>query len=157
MTPTKQRAEQVLFTKPYIAHDPLVIVTLASTKTIHNLDDLKNKTVIVNDGHLAEQFMAQQKDIILQRLPTAAEAFLALKAGRGDAYISAKQAVQPFFKKYGNAIFNMIPIPQAPDNSSALAVSKKFPELLPLIQTELSTLADDGTIATLKHKWHIAA
>ena len=58
LTPTKERAEHVLFTNNYTSGDPLVIVTLATKTPFKNVDDLKNKDVIVNDGFTAELYLS---------------------------------------------------------------------------------------------------
>ena len=153
MTPTPERTKQVLFTKPYLEHDPLVVISLA-THPITTLDDLKGKEVVVNDGYTAESYMAQNKNVVLKRLPTPAEAFLALKAGRAHAYVSARSAVQPFFDQYGTMLFNIFVIPDASD-SYALAISPRHPELQADIQKALDSLEADGTLKELKKKWHL--
>lgn len=157
MTPTAERAEQVLFTKPYLEKDPLVVISLASNPPLKSLNDLKggDKEVIVNDGYTAESYMDKQKGITLKRLATPAEAFLALTTGRGYAYVSSRSAVQPFFDQYGTQKFNIFVIDEAAD-SYALAVSKRHPEILEKIEHGLDALHADGTLEKLKKKWHLS-
>ncbi|MDB6081397.1 MAG: artP, partial [Chlamydiia bacterium] len=91
MSHTEERAKRVLFTKSYGSNDPLVILTL--TKKM-SLDDLTGKTVVVNEGFTADLFMSSKPGITLVRLSTPVDAFLALKAGRADAYVTAKSTIQ---------------------------------------------------------------
>lgn len=154
MTPTAERAKHVLFDKPYLQEDPLVVITLANNPGIRSLTELKDKEVVVNDGYTAESYMASQPGIHLKRLQAPAEAFLALSSGRAFAYVSARSAVQPFFDQYGTRKFNLFVIPGAYD-SYALAVSKKYPELLKQVRNAMQQLEKDGTLTKLKQKWHL--
>lgn len=152
MTSTVERAKQVLFTKPYLANDPLVIITLANEKP-KNVEDLKGKEAIVNDGYTAESYMAKQDGVILKRLATPAEAFFALLSGRGYAYVSARSAVQPFFDKHGGSKFNILTLNVS--DSYALAVPKLFPDRFNDVKNALDALESNGTLENLKKKWHL--
>lgn len=154
MTATPERAKRVLFTKPYLVGDPLLIVSLAKNPSFANVKDLIGKTVIVNDGYTADRYMSQIKGPILQRLPSPIQGFLALQSGRADAYVIAKSAAQPFFEKYGEQTFNTTIIPEAVEKYS-LAISKQYPKLLEKIQEALNTMKKDGTLQKLKNKWNI--
>jgi arginine/lysine/histidine transporter system substrate-binding protein len=154
MTPTAKRAEQVLFTKPYLTDDPLIAITLASSPKPHSLEDFKGKEVLVNDGYTAESFMAQQPGVILKRLQTPAESFLALTTQKAYAYVSAASVTKSFFEQYGSQNFHSLAL-NAYD-SYALAVSKKYPELLPTIDKALEALKDEGFLDILKKKWNLS-
>lgn len=155
LTPTPERAQQLLFTKPYLESDPLVVVTLVKNPKIHSIDDLKGKTVIVNEGFSAEKYMAAIPGVHLQRLPTVADAFLSLTSGRADAFVVAENNIKPFFKQYSSDNFSLYVIPHT-NEQSAFAVSKKYPELFENIQHVLDQLLQEGFIETLKRKWDIA-
>lgn len=155
LTPTKERAEHVLFTHNYISGDPLVIVTLATKTPLKNVDALKNKDVIVNDGFTADLYLSAQSDIQLKRLPSVADAFLALTTGRGDAFVTAYNTVKPFFDQYGSENFITTPI-EGTHESAALAISKKHPELAEQINKILAEMHDDGSLEALKRKWHLS-
>lgn len=153
MTPTPLRAQKVTFTKPYLAQDPLVVITSAD-HPITTMSDLVGKEVVVNDGYTAESYMMTQKGVELKRLATPAEAFLALNTGRAYAYVSARSAVQPFFDKYGTQKFSLFEIPGVFD-SYALAVAKNNPELHASLQSALDAMQADGSLVALKKKWHL--
>ena len=153
MTPTPERAKQVIFTKLYLAQDPLEVITLAGQPQPKTLNDLKGKEVVVNDGFTAESFMAKQPGVILKRLQFPAEAFLAVLSSRAYAYVSARNAVQPFFDQHGSEKFNRLTLPVF--DSCAFAISKKHPELLEPIQKALDELENNGFLEKLKKKWHL--
>ena len=58
ITPTQERAQKVLFTKPYVEGDKLVVLTRRNTPLITSIDDLNGKKVVVNDGFTADLYMS---------------------------------------------------------------------------------------------------
>jgi ABC-type amino acid transport substrate-binding protein len=153
MTPTPERAQRVLFTTPYIGGNPLVIISLA-INPISSVTDLYGKDVIVNEGFVADEFMSKISGPILHRLPTVAEAFLALKSDRAFAFVVAQRAAQPFLQKYGENHFHTVEIPNTSE-TSALMISKKYPELLTGAQVALDAMQADGTLTTIKQTWNM--
>ena len=151
LTATPQRARNVLFTNPYLEGDPLIIIS-RNTFPIETVGDLNGKEVIVNEGYTADLYMSQISGPILKRLKTVAEAFLALTSGRAIAFVTAKNAAQPFFDKQGAEGYHIAVIPGTDENSS-LAVSQKYPELLAEIQSVLDHMKKDGFISNLRTKW----
>lgn len=155
LTPTPERAREMLFTKPYLEADSLVVVSLAKNPKINSLDDLKGKTVIVNEGFSAERYMSTLEGIDLKRLPTVADAFLSLQSGRAYAFVVAENSIKPFFKQYPQTDFSLFIIPNT-NEKTAFAVSKKYPELLEKVQKILDDLHQEGFIENLKKKWDIS-
>lgn len=153
MSPTPERAQKVDFLPTYLEHDPLIVITLKNTPAPHTLDDLKGKNVIVNDGYTAEAFMQQQKGIPLMRIGSVAEAFLALNAGRGDAFVSAQSATQAYFDQAETEQYDILTLEQ--NETYALAVAKKQPALYERMKEAYEQLEKDGTIRALKQKWHL--
>ncbi len=157
MTPTAERAKRVSFTKPYISGDPLVIVTYNTEAPISSLQDLRGKSVVVNEGYTADLYMSDCEHIGLSlvRLMHPVEGFLAIMSGRGDAFVTAQSTVQNFFSVQGDDGYSVTVIDDG-DESYALAVSKKNDELLHAIQPALDSMEIDGTIASLKSKWGLS-
>lgn len=155
MTATKERAARVLFTEPYIKDVVLMVVTLKD-KPIEKpgIEGLKGKTVVVNDGYTADLYLSGEKDIKLKRLATVTEAFMDLRTGQSDAYVSAKNALNPYFNQWGRENFNLVPI-EGTDENCALAVSKHYSSLLPEVQAVLNAMEEDGTLTKLKTKWNL--
>ena len=96
MSYTEERAKRVLFTKPYLTEDPLVI--LSASEQPLGLDDLNNKTVVVIEGFTADLLMSSKNGFNLIRLPAQADGFMAIKSGRADAFVTAKSTVDLFLK-----------------------------------------------------------
>lgn len=151
MSPTPERSQHVLFLEPHHTGDPLVLITPKGSN-ITSLEMLKNKTILVNEGFTADTFISKLPNIDILRLPSVADAFLTLKNGRADAFVSAESAVQPFFALYGKEDWSVNVIPDTED-TAALAVSKKYPALYEELQRELAKMKADGTVAKLQKKW----
>lgn len=151
ITPTPERAERVIFTKPYLTGDPLLIVSHAANP-LTAIEQLTGKQVAVNEGFTADYYMAKIQGPILVRFASPIESFMALDSNRVDALVSAQNNVKPFIQHYGAGKFSIAPIPGTTDQY-ALAISKKYPELLEPVQKALDDMQADGTIDMLKKKW----
>ncbi len=151
ISPKPTRARHVHFTKPYLENDPLLIITPATQQPLSSVDDLADKTVVVNDGYTSDAYMSTRKTNALIRLATPAEAFLALRSGRADAYVAAHSSVQRFLEKYPNA-YHTVEIKDVTD-AYALVISPVYPELVVAVQEALDAMERDGTLAALKKTW----
>lgn len=154
MTPTPERARRVLFTKPHMMGDSLVIVSLKD-KPFNSLDALQDKTVVVNQGYTADTFMSD-KPVHLIRLSSAliSDGLLALKSKRADAFVAAYSSVKPFFERHGTNVLQWVPIPNTQE-TDALAISPQYPQLAQETQKVLDIMEADGTLQQLKKKWRI--
>lgn len=159
LTPTPERAQRVLFSDHYFSGDALAIIIPESSKDlIKSTADLKDKRVVVNQGYYADLYISAIPSITdITRLDTMSDAFLALKAGHVDAFVTSAKPAQEFFEKQGNAGLVMVPVtdPQAQESYS-LAISQKHQDLVPLVNKALSEMHKDGTIAKLKKKWKLS-
>ena len=154
MTPTKQRERQVFFTTPYFKGDSLLIIS-PKLAPISNVEELTDKTVVVNEGFTADRYISSLTGPKVQRFPAVSEGFLALKSGRVDAFISAESSVQEYFKRYSKDDFNIVKI-EGQSEEYSLAVSKKYPVLFADINKVIGDMLEDGTIAQLLKKWNIS-
>ncbi len=145
MTSTEERAKRVAFTKPYYAGDNLVIVSRVD-KPIHSLGDLAGKSIVVNEGYTADLFASKISNINLTRLPAPADAFLALKSGRMDAFITAQSTLKKEMNFYTHSLDEVT-------DGVSLALPKENHALLVEIENALTSMKKDGTIANLKEKW----
>lgn len=153
ITPTEKRARQVNFTKPYLKGDQLLIVSSAQAP-LTTIDELTNKKVAVNEGFTADYYMSAIKGPQLVRFASPIESFMALMSGRIDALVAAENSIKPFLDHYGAQNFSVASIPDTTDEY-ALALSKKYPELVAQIQSAIDTLQENGTLDALKQKWHL--
>jgi polar amino acid transport system substrate-binding protein len=154
LTSTPERAKRVDFTRPYLSGDPLVIVTLKNKPAIASLDDLRNKKVAVNQGYTADAYMSKMDNIPLIRLPAVADALLALRSGKADAFVTASNTIQPLIEQYGQEEFNLLLIHDT-DENSAFAITKSYPKLTEALSQALSQMTKDGTLEKIKQKWHV--
>jgi arginine/lysine/histidine transporter system substrate-binding protein len=154
MTPTPERAQRVIFTKPHLAGDVLVAVT-KKENPITSLDELTDKKVIVNQGYTADRYMSTIKGPELIRLPSVSDALLALRSNKAFAFVTAQRAIQPYFAQHGTQEFTLFPIPNAPEESSALVISPRHVKLAKQIDTVLNAMEQDGTLKALKEKWNV--
>lgn len=155
ITPTAERTRNALFTNVYHTGDPLLIVCDSSSSCYKTLDDLKGKTVIVNEGYNADLYLSTISEITLLRLETAEEAFLALKAKRAEAFVAARDSVMPYLRKYGIEHYCVNTIPDTND-SAAICISKKHSHLLYEINNALDKIIQKGIVAQLKQKWKLS-
>lgn len=163
ITPTQERAQRALFTRPHLTGNPLVIISLNTLRQaqgeqgITTLDDLAGKTIVVNEGYVADSYMSDQPGVNVLRLssPAVSDGILALESGRADAFVTALHPMKPYFKKYDRSNFSIKPI-TGTEESSAFAVSKHYPELRDYIQVTLDRMQEDGTLDSLKRKWNLS-
>lgn len=149
---TEERAKRVLFTEPYMNNDPLVIFSMTSTPLSE--EDLQGKTVVVVEGYVADLYMSEKSGFNLIRLPTQADAFLAVKCGRAAAFVTASTTVDQFTETQKNSKFLTYEIPGTSE-TCALVVPKSKPEVLVQLQTALDAMRQDGTLDLIKNKWKI--
>lgn len=155
MTPTKKRGKIVLFTKPHFEGSGFVLYVKRNS-SITSIDDLKGKTIAVNEGYTTDIFISQFPDITILRLSAAsvAEGLLALQSGRTDAFLVAESVIKPLLNKEIAEQYNAITISDTME-STAFAVSKHHASLLPLIDKEIEAMKKDGTIEKLVKKWNL--
>jgi polar amino acid transport system substrate-binding protein len=151
LTATPERAERVLFTSPYLEKDALIIVSLQAAQ-LNSTDELQGKTVVVNQGYTADLYISTLPNVQIIRLKSPAEALLALTSGRVAAYITAANAIKPFFEQYAPDMFHGAVIPGTDENAS-LAISQRYPELQVELEAALQAMKADGSLAALLVKW----
>ena len=84
-TVTEERAQQVDFAYPYMK--VMLGVVSPDDNLVTDIDELKNKTLIVVKGTTAENYFEKNHpEITLQKYDEYADAYLALLDGRGDAF-----------------------------------------------------------------------
>ncbi len=155
MTPTPERAQKVFFTTPHFTGDPLIAITKKGTFAITNPAELRNKTVVVNQGYTADQFVTNLgvMDIVRLSTPLISTGLLALNSGQADVFIASKSSLQTFLKQQKDN-YTITPLAGTAE-SSAIAVSKKYPALFTAIESTISDMIRDGTMTTLQKKWNL--
>jgi polar amino acid transport system substrate-binding protein len=154
MSPTAQRAKKVLFSDTYTKADPFVIIT-KKEQPVTSMNDLKNKTLVVNTGYTADIFLSQNyPDISLIKLKSPSDAFLALQSGSVFGYATAQSTLKTFITEKNKDKYTIFAIPGGQD-VYAFALHKKNQELLTAINQALTSMHADGTIEKLMKKWEL--
>lgn len=152
MSYTAERAKRVLFTKSYLDTDPLVV--FSTVKASVAVNEIEGKTIVVVEGFTSDQLMSSQKGINLMRLNTQADAFMAIKCGRADAFITAKSTVNAFFENQDPSQYQTEVI-EGSGETCALIVPKSKPKILEEVQEALDAMEKDGTMNMLKARWKL--
>lgn len=152
-TITDERKEKVLFTKPYLKNDQ-VVVTLADSK-INKLADLEGKVVGLQG--LSSAADALSANPINEKIKTVTEfkdnvlALSDLKSGRIDAVVIDEIVINYYMTKE-NEKFKVIDEALAPEEYG-IGVKKGNEELLNKLQKALDEINADGTAADISKKW----
>lgn len=142
-TVTDERKEQVDFANPYMKVS-LGIVSPDGSQ-IKSIDDLKDKTLIVNKGTTAEAYFTKNyPDIKLLKYEQNTEAFEALKDGRGAALAHDNTLVLAWARE--NKGFTVGVGSIGNQDFIAPAVKKGDTELLNWVNDEIDKLGKDGSI-----------
>ena len=183
LSKTRERKKCILFSKPYLPSAPFVAVTRVGDEPIASLDALAGKQVIVNHGYTSDLLLSPRTDITLTRLPSPADALMALDHQLGDVFVTGSRSLSalpedvrkkytitelpgPQFPpgvepvefdatEYGQPGYTILGIP-GNETPTAFGIAKKYPALVPAINQALDELEQEGTLAQLYEKWNIA-
>lgn len=150
-TKTPEREEKVDFALPYMK---VALGVVSKGGAIKSVEDLKDKTLIVNKGTTADAYFSKNHpEIKLLKFDQNTEAFMALKDGRGDAL--AHDNLLLFAWAKGNEGYGVGIEHLGNDDVIAPAVKKGNAELLNKLNEILAKLGSEGFIkeaynATLK-------
>ena len=116
---------------------------------------LQNKIIVVNQGYSADNFVSDIDDVEVVRIssPLISTGLMTIDGNQADVYIASKSSLQPFLEK-GNKNYTITPIANTAE-SSAIAISKKYPQLYSQIQGAITEMIKDGTVEKLKEKWKL--
>lgn len=155
MTPTEQRAKRTFFTAPHFTGDPLLAIQKNNAPEISKPSELEGKTVAVNQGYTADNYLSDLGNLSMVRLssPLISMGLLAINSGQADVYVASKSSLMPFLEKeHKNYTISTL---EGTGESSALAVSKKHPNLFAALETTLNQMRQDGTLEKLQKKWKL--
>lgn len=139
-TRTDERAQQVDFANPYMK---VSLGVVSKDGAITNLEQLKDKTLIVNKGTTADfYFSKNHPEIKLLKFEQNTETFAALQDGRGDALAHDNTLLFAWAKE--NPSF-AVGIKELGDTDViAPAVKKGNTELLEWLNEEITKLQKEG-------------
>ena len=149
MSITPQRAKAVNFSIPYLSSE--VAFVGSKSNPINSIDELVGKTFGVELGTTKEASAKKIKDSKVIPFNGNTPALIALKSGKIDAMVVDKSVGDNYVSN--NKDLMLIGILSG--EPKAIAVGKKYPELLGKINTALGAMLKDGTISNLKEKYGV--
>jgi polar amino acid transport system substrate-binding protein len=155
LTGSEERKKEMLATIPYFENH-LCVVSLKK-KEINNIENLKNKILIINTGYTSESYIISEalSEKIL-KLKSVPDALIALNLEQGDAFITSYASILHFLKTQEAENFNFFKLPRSNNQESvSFLINKNNPELLEKINNVIKELLIDGTIDNLIKKWNL--
>ena len=151
-----EREKYLIFTHSYLT--PLIgIYTRKDDITINHFDDLKNKTVVVENQYFShEELVEKHPEIKLLVVETTADALKALSYGKADAYIGDQGATNWVIEK--NALNNIkVTANSDPDQdidsrSHRLAVRDDWVIFQRILNKALASIAESD-MSSIRRKW----
>lgn len=156
-TETKERRKKVLFTKPYLENQQ-ILVTKKDSK-INSYQKMNHKILGVQTGSSGYDDLMSYPKVLKKRIKSSVlydtynEAFIDLKAGRINGLLIDSVYANYYLShsKYKKE-FQKVELPYPPEEF-AVGISKKDPVLRNKLNRALESLKADGTISKLKQKW----
>ncbi len=141
---TPQRQKHMLFTYDYI-FPPLVIFTRSSINDIHDLSDLKGRTVAVEENYVVQSDLARNfPDIkleVISGVNTTPRALQAVSASKADAYVGNITTGVFFIEALDLHNLKVVGGTSFGNNNNAMAVRSDWPELVSIINKSLDSFS----------------
>jgi two-component system, cell cycle sensor histidine kinase and response regulator CckA len=154
---TPEREQLFDFTFPYMTLHGAIVVR-DETEDIHDLDDLKGRTVAVMQGDNAEEFLRrEERGIQLHTTATFDQALQELAAGRHDAVVIQRLVALRLVNEGNFTNLRIINRPvEAFRQDFCFAVRAGDRTTLALLNEGLALVIADGTYRRLHAKWFAA-
>lgn len=153
-TITEERQKAVLFTKPYLANDQVIVVK-KDNSSINKIDDLEGKKVVLQKDSSAEEAFAKQavqsKVKSLNKVADNAMGMLEVKNGSSDALI-VDSVVAKYYISQNPDQYRIVGESLAPEEYG-IGVKKGNTALLEKLQSALDTMWEDGSAKEISEKW----
>ena len=130
-------------------------VVLADSK-INSLNDLKGKTVAVQNGSTAAEAMAEQKDITdslkkLLKITDNVQAMMDLTIGGSDAVVMDEEVARYYMEK-DKGKYKLLSDSLA-DEKYVIGFRKGDTALCQEVEKQLKAMKEDGTLAKISTTW----
>ncbi len=150
---TPDRERYLNFTQPYYS-PPISVFTHKESDAVFSLNDLKQKTVAVENQYYLHNLLATQyPEIKLYLVETTEDALKALSYGNVDAYIGNQAAAKWIAEK--NALTNLkvaYIVKEVGNVPVRFGVRKDWPILQGIIKKTLRTISEVD-LSAIRHKW----
>ena len=146
------RKEQMLMSDPYMKNE--MIFTVNSDSELKTLDDLKGKTIAVQNGSTAQEILAKSDlaaDITVNVLATNVEALNQLEMGMCDA-VFLDSVVAKYEINTSKKAFTIME-EGLEEEEYAIGFRKGDQALCDKVEEVLSEMKADGTVEKLSTKW----
>ena len=154
---TPEREALFDFTVPYMQLYGAIVVR-ADTEDVHDLSDLRGRSVIVMKGDNAEEFLRREpRGIEIHTTATFNDAFRQLSAGRYDAVVVQRLVALRLIQELGLTNLKVVNRPiEAFRQDFCFAVGEGDRDTLALLNEGLALVTADGTYRNLHAKWFAA-
>ena len=152
LTPTPEREEKILFTKPYIS-SPKFIFTQSDAEFVASMENLTGKTVAVIKDYLVHKELAKKyPDINLVFCKNNREALTAVSSGKAFAFIGSMLATPFMINEFGLKNLKASAPSALQDATVAMAVRSDWPELRDIINKVFEAMPENEKAAII-NKW----
>jgi PAS domain S-box-containing protein len=142
IAPSEERAQIVELTDPYLTF-PMVIFTRNDAEFINGLDDLRGKTVAVEQGFIMDERLSDDyPNIDLRRFETTNAALSAVSLGEADAYVGNMAGGTFHIDRHGLSNLKVASPTEYGQDNQAFGVRRDWPELASLLQKVLNQMTD---------------
>ncbi|MDE6150342.1 MAG: amino acid ABC transporter substrate-binding protein [Ruminococcus sp.] len=146
------RKEQMLMSDPYMKNE--MIFTVNSDSELKTLEDLKGKTIAVQNGSTAQEILAESElaaDITVNELTTNVEALNQLEMGMCDA-VFLDSVVAKYEINTSKKAFTIME-EGLEEEEYAIGFRKGDQALCDKVEEVLSEMKADGTVEKISTKW----
>ncbi|OMH38038.1 transporter substrate-binding domain-containing protein [Motiliproteus sp. MSK22-1] len=139
------------FSRPYLSF-PLVIFRRENEPYISGLEDLANERIAIEEGGIAEEYLRRDFPGLQQVMAdNAIEALTKLSLGEVDAFVG-NLAVGSYHIGHLGLANIKVAAPTPYDYELRIGVSKKFPELVPILNKVLLSITPSEK-AEIRNRW----
>ena len=149
---TPEREKEIAFTDNYLVM-PWVIFTRDKASFISSLEDLKGKTVSVEQSYvMADMLEKDYPSIKLLKVPSSLDALQAVATAQADAYIGNLSNATWLVREHNLDNLKIAAPTPFGDHDNAMGVRKDWPELASIISKGLAAMTPDEQHA-IKNRW----
>ncbi|MDJ0720491.1 MAG: transporter substrate-binding domain-containing protein [Desulfobacterales bacterium] len=151
ISPTPERAEFLLFTKPYLSFQ-MVIVTQREAPFISGLADLNQKAVGVVDGYISHESIGRDyPDIDLKTYANVEAGLKALNRGQIDAFVDNLASITFITKRLGLDALKVASTTEY-NFDLTMGVRQDWPELVAILEKGFETIGKNER-AQIHDRW----